>query len=303
MFSAATPVKKPHTRASAAIRRSQSRASSIGLAGGTATPPPPQLQSTSTLTVPGPSRRAGKGPSSVTPTLSVLGGASAYAASDYAKDAVEYSDIDVLESQGVLLKTETHTVSLYGSSLPAEVQAALSSTGGCFTADWAVKRLHAPMLSSYIHLLPIPNDRLLHRSLHGPHRSPSWVRLPRRARARLRVVPVKGARCSRAFLLACSCCLCRPIVLPRLTESCRPLTLHSPARTPRPASPFHSLKLQASHLQRPSSRQSPSYVSSLKEAQSNLESCSSRPQVSCASGTGSAQPCPVSIHSPKRIYP
>lgn len=42
---------------------------------------------------------------------------------------LDTEDVEGLQSQGVLLKTESHAVALLGAGLPAEVQQVLSSSG------------------------------------------------------------------------------------------------------------------------------------------------------------------------------
>lgn len=106
MFSAATPVKKAHTRASAAVRRSQSRAASVLSQQRALTPPQP---------ADGPTRRI----------VANVGGQLAETAVTADNDI----SLDTLESQGVFLKTETHTVSLYGAGLPGDVMQILSESG------------------------------------------------------------------------------------------------------------------------------------------------------------------------------
>lgn len=117
MFSGgtSTPIassKRPHTRASAAARRSQSRAGS--LAPSASTP------------VPDRTRRATAGGKS-----SGLAGralTASYAGSEIGAEQ-QQEDVEGLQSQGVLLKTESHAVSVLGVGLPAEVQQVLNGSG------------------------------------------------------------------------------------------------------------------------------------------------------------------------------
>ena len=107
MFSAATPVKKVHTRASAAARRSQSRAASVYSH-------PVQADAATTYR-----------PGTAAGPIGRKGAAQAGNIASVDKDAT----LEDPETQGVLLRTETHSVYLFGSGLPTEVQQILGQSG------------------------------------------------------------------------------------------------------------------------------------------------------------------------------
>ena len=114
MFSGGTSTptaasKRPHTRASAAVRRSQSRAGSLAPSLG-GTPVPERTR-----------RAAGKSSALATRALTA-----SYAGSEIGGNE---EDVEGLQSQGVLLKTESHAVSVLGVGLPAEVQQVLNDSG------------------------------------------------------------------------------------------------------------------------------------------------------------------------------
>lgn len=108
MFSAATPVKKVHTRASAAARRSHSRATSV-LSQAQSRPASP---STSNAT-PGPSSRKSATKTEGLPAPSVEHGSAGNA----------------FVEGGVLLQTESHVVSFFGAGLPTDIKQLLSTNG------------------------------------------------------------------------------------------------------------------------------------------------------------------------------
>lgn len=117
MFSA-TPAKKPHARASASVRRSQSRAASV--AASAAGSPQPE----------GSTSRGGPGAAERRRTIASGNGQHAgYSGSVLQEETPQ--DVAEMETMGILLKTETHAVSLYGGSLPQEVTALLSHGSEC----------------------------------------------------------------------------------------------------------------------------------------------------------------------------
>lgn len=167
MFSggASTPVaagKRPHTRASAAARRSQSRAGSLA---------------PSNAGTPVPTRRAaGKSSGLAGRALTA-----SYAGSELGGSEQQQEDVDGLQSQGVLLKTESHAVSLLGVGLPAEVQHVLNNSGELARCCEGVGRKKLKVA-----------PRLLHGSILGSTGPRERLRLPGWSRAMLRLVSVAG---------------------------------------------------------------------------------------------------------------
>ena len=115
MFTASTPSKRLNTRASAASRRSQSRASSV-IGGGHAESPLAAASSIASL-----SRRGGR-------RASIASSATA-TGHDARDEASEGDGVDALESRGILLQTSTHSVSRHVARIPAEVQHLLRNNG------------------------------------------------------------------------------------------------------------------------------------------------------------------------------
>ena len=101
-------------------------------------------------------------------------------------------DVEALESRGILLKTESHAVSVLGgvAALPAEVARVLEDSGEY--PLMLMMPLTAPTVLFALTRSCFTTSRLLHGPILGPHRPRDWVCVPRREAALLCMVNTAG---------------------------------------------------------------------------------------------------------------